>query len=272
VANELEGKVAIITGAAGGIGSATSSVLAEAGARVVLADLPGTPVEEVAASLRSAGLEAISKECDVTDAADVQALIRAATDTFGGIDVLDNNAGATSFHGVDTTITDLDPEVWDRIIAINSRGPMLACKYAIPVMIEGGGGAIVNISSGKSLAGDLDDVAYAAGKSALNSLTRYVAATYGKQGIRCNAVAPGIILSPMARATLPAPILAVMEANTLTPRLGEPEDIARAVLFLASEASSYVTGQILSVDGGHSSHQPHLAQFRELLGAEGGAG
>lgn len=266
---DLTGKVAIVTGAAGGIGSQTVRTLAGLGARIVATDLPGTPLASVVDELTAAGHEAVGFDADVTDEANVQALVAAALDAFGSIDILDNNAGATGYGERDTIVTELDADVWDEVIAINARGPMLTCKHVIPRMIEGGGGSIVNISSGLALAGDVICAAYGPGKAALNALTRYVATVYGKQGVRCNAVLPGIILTDIARATLPPPALEVFLQHACSPRLGDPADIANAVAFLASDAAAFVNGQLLSVDGGLYAHQPHTPQFSALLAGAG---
>jgi NAD(P)-dependent dehydrogenase (short-subunit alcohol dehydrogenase family) len=263
---DLNGRVAIVTGAAGAIGSETARALAAAGARLVVTDLPGTSVDEVAASLREGGTQAIAHQGDVTEEAAVKDLMRATHEAFGRLDVLDNNAGATNLVPQDHPVTELDAEIWDRMLAVNARGAMLTCKHGIPLMLENEKGVIVNISSGKSLAGDRDGVAYAAGKSALNSLTRYVAAAYGRRGIRCNAIAPGLVLTPASAEAFPVALLEVIEQNSLVGGLGRPEDIASAVLFLCSDASSYICGEVIAVDGGFCSHQPHLAAFDALLG------
>jgi NAD(P)-dependent dehydrogenase (short-subunit alcohol dehydrogenase family) len=268
---ELTDKAAIVTGAAGGIGAVTVRTLAGLGARIVATDLPGTPLDDVVAELTADGHTAIAVPADVTDEADVQALIAATLEEYGRVDVIDNNAGATSFGEQDTIVTDMDAAVWDEVMAINARGPMLMSKHAIPHMIEQGGGSIVNISSGLALAGDVICAAYGPGKAALNTLTKYVAAVYGKQGVRCNAILPGIILTERARTTLPPPAMEVFLQHACSPRLGEPEDIANAVAYLASDAAAFVNGQLLSVDGGLYAHQPHTPQFSALL-AEMGAG
>jgi NAD(P)-dependent dehydrogenase (short-subunit alcohol dehydrogenase family) len=259
---DLDGKVALVTGAAGGIGSETARVLAAAGARLVVTDLAGTGVDEVATALRDGGSEAVAQDADLTDEDSVAALMRAVADTFGRLDVLANVAGATTFTDRDTIVTEVDVEVWDEIMAINVRGPMLTCKHGIPLMTAGG--SIVNISSATAFAGDLGNVAYATAKGGLNTLTKYVATVYGPQGIRCNAIAPGIVLTPRAQGTLPPPVQEIFVSNTLVHRLGRPGDIAAVVCFLASDASGYLTGQIIPVDGGHSAHQPHIAQFMAL--------
>ena len=151
-----------------------------------------------------------------------------------------------------------------RTLAVNLRGPMLGCKHAIPELCKRGGGAIINTSSASGLVGDLARPAYGSSKAGVDSLTRYVATQYGKQGIRCNAIAPGVIETPALKANITPEQVELYKGNHLTPRLGRPEDIAGMVVFLASDAGAYVTGQILSVDGGLLSHHPTYAEFNKL--------
>jgi NAD(P)-dependent dehydrogenase (short-subunit alcohol dehydrogenase family) len=164
--------------------------------------------------------------------------------------------------GRDGWIAELEAEIWDRTMAVNLRGPMLGCKYAIPAMLARGGGSIIQTSSASGLAGDLTRAAYSASKAGLDSLTRSVATQYGKQGIRCNSIAPGVIATPAVAANVPKEALDAYLGSTLTPRLGLPEDIAAAVVFLASDDSVFITGQVLSVDGGLLAHHPSVAALR----------
>ena len=261
----LEGRVAIVTGAGGGIGSETARALAEAGARVVLAGPDDDDLARATREIAARGHEAVAHPVDVTEEASVESLVRFTSDRFGRVDVVDNNAGATTFTHQDVDVTSMTVALWDEIMAINARGPMLVCKHAIPAMLANGGGSIVNISSGLSLAGDLGSVAYAASKAALNSLTRSVATLYGDRGIRCNAIAVGLIRTPAMEATMPEPLQAIFEKHLLIPRLGRPRDIADMVVFLASDLSAYVTGQTISVDGGFFAKVPTVPDVRELL-------
>jgi len=148
--------------------------------------------------------------------------------------------------------------VWQRTFAVNLLGPALGCKHAIPRLLERGGGAIVNTSSAAGKVGDLTRSAYGASKAALESLTRHVATQYGKRGIRCNAIAPGVIATPALAANVPPAQIALYERSHLTPRLGRPEDVAAAVVFLASDDGAFVTGQTLRVDGGLLAHHPTI--------------
>ncbi|MGH7899200.1 MAG: SDR family NAD(P)-dependent oxidoreductase [Candidatus Binatia bacterium] len=263
--NDLDGKVAIVTGAAGGIGAVTAQALAEAGAIVVLANLPGPRLEEVAEDLRAKGHSVAHHPVDIADESSVRALVAFALERFGRLDVLDNNAAATTFVAEDQDVLSMSVEIWDRIMAINARGTMLMTKHALPPMLERGAGSIVNISSGLSLAGDLQTVAYGCSKAAVNALTRYVATQYGDRGIRANTIAPGLIRTPTLEAAMPPPVQDVFKESFLVPRLGEPRDIADLVVFLASDRSAYITGQLFSVDGGFFAHVPTLAGVRELV-------
>jgi NAD(P)-dependent dehydrogenase (short-subunit alcohol dehydrogenase family) len=240
-------------------------MLVAQGARLVLTDV-STQVEAVAAELVAAGGEAVAHVGDITNEAVVEGLMRLTRETYGRLDILDNCAGATNVSDRDISVTSMDTSLWDEVMAINVRGPMLTCKHGIPLMREHGGGSIINISSGMSLLGDDAHVAYAAGKAALNALTRSVATAYGKDGIRCNAILPGVVRHGNRATERPTATTKIMIANTLVGRLGTPEDIGAMVVFLASDAAGYLTGQLIPIDGGHSAHQPHVVQFRDLAG------
>lgn len=262
---DLAGKVAIVTGGAGGIGSATARALADAGASVVVADLATAPYDEVAKALVDTGGRAIGHPVDLTDEASIDTLVNDTVAELGGLDIVDNNAAATTLAPQDVDLMNLPVEIFDQTMATNVRGPMLLAKYALPVLIDRGGGVIVNISSGLSLTGETMNPSYSASKAALNSLTRHIATTYGGQGIRCNAIAPGLIETPTMLATMPPPALDIFREHCLIPRLGLPEDIAQMVVFLASDRSAYVTGQVLSVDGGFLAHAPNVPGIRKLI-------
>lgn len=263
----LDGRVAIVTGGASGIGRATCEALGRAGASVVVADLNGDGAEAVAEGLRERQIEAIGVAADVGDESSIAAMVDAAVTRFGGLDLLHNNAADSdpALMSRDLAVAEMDAEVWDRTMRVNLRGPMLGCKHAIPHMIARGGGAIVNTSSASGLTGDFSRSAYAASKAGLRSLTESVAAQYGKQGIRSNAIAPGVIATPALEANVPADQVEVYAENTLTTRLGRAEDIAAAVVFLASDAAAFITGQVLSVDGGLLAHHPAMAEIRKRV-------
>jgi NAD(P)-dependent dehydrogenase (short-subunit alcohol dehydrogenase family) len=251
----LAGRVAIVTGGAGGIGSEVCHVLAAAGASVVVADIDASGAEAVAAALPPGSGVAFAG--DVATPGDARAMVEAAVATFGAIDVLVNNAALVSSKWArgDLDPVRVDPELWDETMAVNVRGPFLVCKYAIPYMTKAEGGSIVNVSSVVSLAGDRLRTAYTCSKAALNALTRQIATSYGRQGVRCNVVLPGAIVTRNFLRGGPDATRA-FEATTALPRLGTPADVAAAVLFLASDSAAFVTGQELRVDGGLLSHVP----------------
>lgn len=266
----LDGKVAVITGASMdesggiGIGGATAQLMASEGARVVAADLNGEGAKRLAESIQKSGGQALGVQADVSRESDIVAMVAAAAGTFGGLDILHNNAAALGPDalGKDGDLLSLDVAAWERMLAVNLTGAMLGCKHAIPHMLKRGRGAIVNTSSAAGMQGDLVRAAYGSSKGGLDSLTRYVATMYGKQGIRCNAVAPGLVLTATGRAVLSAQMQEAMLRHHLTPYLGEPEHVARAVVFLASDAAAFITGEILRVDGGFTAHAPPVADFR----------
>lgn len=259
----LKDKVAVITGTTGGIGAASARRMAAEGAKVVLADINVEGAGRTAEEIRDAGGEAFVHHLDLADEDSIKTLMAAAIDKYGRIDVLFNNAADTRLATMvkDAAIEFMDAEIWDGIFAINARGTMLMMKYALPHMVKQGGGSIINTSSGASLRGDLFRPAYASSKGAVNVLTEYVAAQYGKKGIRCNVVSPGLVVTENTREGQ-AHNFALYEAHHLTPRLGEPDDLAAMVALLASDDGKFITGQVIRVDGGISTHFPHVAETR----------
>ena len=257
---KLEGRIAIVTGAASGIGRATALALAAEGAAVLVADVDEGGAVAVAEEIARRGGRASAQRADVAEERSVAAMVAAAVERYGGLDILHNNAAAvdSALMSRDGEITTMEVEVWQRTLAVNLLGPALGCKHAIPRLLERGGGAIVNTSSAAGKVGDLTRSAYGASKAALESLTRHVATQYGKRGIRCNAIAPGVIATPALAAHVPPAQLALYERSHLTPRLGRPEDVAAAVVFLASDDGAFVTGQTLRVDGGLLAHHPTI--------------
>ena len=256
----LAGRVAVVTGAAAGIGQAVALRLAEEGGRVVAADRAEAEGEATAAAIREAGGEARFVACDVADTAAVRALIAAAVDDFGRIDVLVNNAG---IPGTPVPADRLAEEDWDRVIAVNLRGVFLCTKYAIPHLEASRRGAIVNIASTFGLVGAHNAPAYCASKGGVIALTRQLAVDYGPRGIRVNAVCPGYVDNDMdQRRTRMAPeeaahnLAARERAAALQPlgRQADVAEIAAAVAFLASDDASFATGAILPVDGGCTAH------------------
>ncbi|MEZ4282624.1 MAG: SDR family NAD(P)-dependent oxidoreductase [Myxococcota bacterium] len=260
----VAGKVAIVTGSASGIGRATAETLAREGASVALVDLDLEGAENVAAGIRASGGDAFAIRADVSIEAEIRSAIEATVARCGALHVLHNNAALTSpdHQRRDASLLDLEVEVWDRTLAVDLRGAMLGCKHAVPHMIASGGGSIVNTTSNSALAGDLSLNAYSAAKAGLNALSLSVATAFGKDGIRCNAVSPAHIASPSLARVVPEEVQALLLAECLTPRLGTPQDVANLVLFLASDESAFITGQVLRVDGGALSHLAHVSKLR----------
>ncbi len=247
---QLDGKVALVSGGASDIGRATALRLAGEGAAVVVGDVAVAGAEAVAGEIAAAGGRAVGVDCDVRREASVAAFVARAVDAFGGVDCIDHNA-AWSHPRLDTDAVGVDLGVWDRVLETTTRGALLLARHAIPIMTARGGGSVVTISSGTSTIGESTRVAYGVSKAALNQLTRHLAVRYGRVGIRANAVAPGFILTATAEANVPVDVQRrLAEANPMR-RLGTPDDIARVVAFLCSDAASYVNGQVLHVDGGH---------------------
>src|SRR4051795_11617075 len=220
--------------------------MASEGATGVVADLNRAEAERVAGELDAA----VPVEVDVSDEGDVARMIEPAVQSFGGLDVLHNNATDSSLNAVDTDITTLDMSVFDRLVAVNLKGQFLGCKHAIPVMLAGGGGSIVNTASIDGFVGRGVRAAYGASKAGVVLLTKSVASQYGTRGIRCNAVAPGLTLTPGAVDNASSEYIGASLALYPMPRLCAPEDVANAVLFLASDEAAYINAATLMVDGG----------------------
>jgi NAD(P)-dependent dehydrogenase (short-subunit alcohol dehydrogenase family) len=252
---ELSGKVAIVTGAAGNIGAGCAREMALQGAKVVASDLDAR-VETVVADIKREGGDAVAHVGDVSSEADVAAMIETAKTKFGGLDTLVSVAALMGWVGRDRDVVAMSVDDWDRIMAVNLRGAMLGCKHAIPAMRERGGGTIIHFGSTAAFMGDEGLLAYSTTKAGLLGFTRAVATTYGKEGIRCNAVCPGSVWDEGKRSRFGEPFLDLALRTRLTPRLGVPEDIAHMVVFLASDKASYITGQTFMVDGGGIVHQP----------------
>jgi NAD(P)-dependent dehydrogenase (short-subunit alcohol dehydrogenase family) len=271
---DLSGKVAIVTGAASyhgdeslrapGQGSETASVLARYGAAVVLADINGAAAERRAEQLRAAGADAIAVETDVSDEAQVARMVQTAIDEFGRLDILHNNAANLHllFDPGDPQITELNVETWELLMRTLLLGCMLGCKHAIPAMVRTGGGSIICTSSVSGMVGELNLTIYGVAKAGINQLVRAVSAQWGKAGIRCNAVAPGLILSPPSLA-IGEELIAQYVRQSDTPYVGQPVDTANLVAFLASDAARYITGQVIPVDGGLIQHSPLVADSRD---------
>ena len=257
----LDDRVAIVTGGAGGIGGATARALAREGASVAVVDVDVEGGTQVVEDIRASGGSALWVQADLAAESEVAGAITSTVAQFGRLDVLHNNAALTEsdFLSRDTAVTELSLEVWERTIAVNLSSQMLMCKHAIPEMVRGGGGSIINMSSGASLKGDRTRTAYGVSKAGVNTLTMYVAAGHGKQGVRANTIVPGLIITDAVRAHIPEGMLDRLGRSTLTPYLGQPDDIAGLVVFLASDESRYITGQMVVIDGGMSAHVGAIA-------------
>ncbi|MFE4254078.1 SDR family NAD(P)-dependent oxidoreductase [Streptomyces sp. NPDC056910] len=254
----LRGKSAVVFGGATGIGAGCAQLLAERGAAVVVADLAVEAAELTVERISAAGGQAAAVRCDVSVEEDVENAILLAERTYGRVDIVHNNAGAMHLVPKDRPVGDLPVDIWDQTMAVNLRGPMLGCKYGVRAMLRSGGGSIINTSSAAALAGELTETAYGVSKAAVLQLTRSVATQYGRYGIRCNAILPGMVaVERQASAdTASSDLREALAANHLTPYIAVPADIAYAVAFLASSEARFVTGHSFSVDGGMTAHQP----------------
>jgi len=244
----LSGKAAIVTGAGGGIGEAVARTFAREGARVTVADIQEDPVRGVAAAIQREGGKAVALRADVTRAADVEAMVKAALDAFGQVDILVNNVGG---YSVLRTTWEIEESEWDFIVALNLKSAFLCCKAVIPHMLARGYGRIVNLSSivGRS-APTLSAAHYSAAKAGVRGLTWHLARELAPHGITVNAVAPWITLTERLKKLRSPEVDAALKAQTPIGRFAEPQEIADAVLFLASEAAAYMTGATLDVNGG----------------------
>jgi len=245
---EMNGKVALVTGAASGIGRESALAFARAGAKVVAADVDSGGGEETVQMIKDGGGEAIFVKCDVSQEADVKAMVEKTVETFGRLDYAHNNAGIEGMAGPCVECTE---ENWDRTININLKGVWWCCKYEIPEMLKVGGGAIVNTASVAGLVGFGGIPAYTASKHGVVGLTKTIALDYAQQNIRCNAVCPGVIDTPMIERFTGGDAEARKGMESLEPvgRLGKPSEIADAVVYLCSDQASYVTGVPMPVDG-----------------------
>lgn len=259
---KLEGKVAVITGAASGMGAAAARLFAEEGAKVVVADVDEERGSAVAAELGDAGFFV---RTDVSQSAQVQALVGAAVERFGRLTTLYNNAAPVRLvNEEDRSVTELPEEVFDRMWAVVTRGTFLVCKYGIPELIRTGGGSVINTSTVDAVVGQGGYDAYAAAKGGVLSLTRAMAVGYARHGVRVNAILPGFVRTPASEPWLVREASRrAIEGLHLT-RVGEPEDIARFALYLASDDSDYVTGGWHCIDGGFTAFKTTVTDYGAL--------
>ena len=243
----LDGKVAVITGAGGGMGREAAILFSEEGAQVCVADIDGAAAEESAGEAR----DAFAVQVDVADPDSVEAMYRAASDRFGGIDVLYNNAGISPAD--DVSILETEPDAWDRVQDVNTKGVYLCCKHGIPYLLERGGGSVINVASFVALMGAAtSQISYTASKGAVLSLSRELAVQFARQGIRVNALCPGPVETPLLLRIFGDDPAAYERRRIHLPmgRLAKPREIVNAALFLACDESSYVNGSTFLVDGG----------------------
>ena len=248
----LEGKVALITGAGSGMGRAAAELFASEGARIVVSDVVDDGGHATVDAIRGAGGDATYVRADVSKWADCEAMVACATDTYGGLHVLYNNAGI--FPADDGGVLDTPESTWEKVMDINLKGVWLGCRAGIPAMIASGGGSIVNVASFVALMGAATaQIAYTASKGGVLSMTREMAVEYARQGIRANALCPGPIQTPLLEELLSDPVRRARRlVHIPMGRFAEPEEIASAVLFLASDDSSFITASQFLVDGGIS--------------------
>ncbi len=250
----LQDKVALITGSAGGMGQAAAELFAREGASIIVTDIAADAGEQTARNIREAGGKAIFVQANVANEDDVQHLVRESIDAFGRIDVLYNNAGIMPAD--DSGVTDLTEATWDRILDVNLKSAFLCTKYAVPHMIRQGKGSIINIASFVALMGcSVPQDAYTASKGGMLSLTKSFAIQYGRHGIRCNAICPGPIETPLLRGLWTSEEARNLRLNRIPlGRFGQIDDVIYMALYLASDESSWTTGAWLVIDGGISSH------------------
>ena len=247
--NALAGRFALVTGAGGGIGAAIASAFAEAGAGVVCADVSMGAAEEVAAAIVAGGGRAVPAACDVSAPADAQKVCALAVRTFGGLHILVSSAAVLAGDG---PVTQLDESAWQRSFEVNVTGALLMAKHAVPVIAASGGGSIIHIGSVLGHVGSAGRTAYCAQKGAVLAMTKAMAIDHAKDHIRVNSISPGPIATEryMKKFGLRSPADSPRAADTVLGRIGEPREVAAAAVFLASEASSYITGTDILVDGG----------------------
>lgn len=259
---DLSGRVALVTGGGSGIGAASAQLLAQHGAAVAVTDLDGDAAASVAKQIANAGGTATGYALDVASEQGWASVVAAATADLGTVTILHGNAAPTggAVMARDLGVLGAETEIWDLLYAVVLRGNLLGAQHVLPGMIAAGGGSIVLTTSIKGRTGSRLRTAYSVTKGGLEQFVRMVATEYGPQGVRCNGVAPGIIVTPGMHQTVPEERLRTLLDGQLLPRHGSAEDIANAVLFLASDASSFMTAQTLVVDGGMSAFVPVMSE------------
>ena len=251
---KLENKVAIVTGAGSGMGKAIAGLFAKEGAKVIASDINETGVKDLIASSGDIAGEIVFSQTDVSNRNQVEAMIDLAVNKYGKLDVLVNNAGVLDQM---YSVTEVEDEFWDKVMDINVNSVMYACRKAIPIMMKNGCGSIINTASVGGLFGCRAGAAYTASKFAVVGLTKNIGFMYAKEGIRCNAICPGSIITNIAAGLSNASECGMARSGAgvpLSPRMGQPEEIANTALFLASDESSFINGTTVTVDGGWTAY------------------
>lgn len=249
----LLNKVALITGAASGMGKAAALLFAKEGAKVIVVDQEANEGLHTVEEIRENGGEAIFLRADISNSADVQRIFEGTKKKYEALHILYNNA-AIWLYGTDTVVTELKEEIWDRVIRVNLNSVFLCCKYGIPIIIESGGGSVINVSSNSAIKGLTGADAYTASKGAILALTRSMAIEYASKGVRVNCIIPGTIYTPMIQRAEKDTNYDSEKYRRMSPlsRFGKPEEVANMALFLASDEASYAVGGVFIVDGGMS--------------------
>lgn len=267
---KLNDMTCIVTGGGSGIGRASAMALAAEGGVVTVTDINLEAAEVVAAEIRDAGGRADAAFIDITSEDAIAAAIDGTVARHGKLDVIHNNAAYATPEALaaDTDILSIPTDIWDAVMQGTLRGTMLCCRHAVLAMRKSGGGSIINTSSMYGVDAFYKMPAYGVSKAGINMLTRQVATAFGREGIRCNAVAPSMIQTPMLEGAIPAEFIAMNVDATLTGFLGEPRDVANAVVWLASPESRYITGQVIRVDGGSTAHLATYDAARRFFDGE----